>query len=88
MHIENIEFLTLIKKNINNIYVINSGDAKSTINGYILEPNSTYKINFGMLERGSGGEEYFLNKGLISFVPCYEKELIDRLNRIIKGNII
>ena len=45
-----------------------------------------YNISFDVLDRSSnGGQEYFMNKGLVNKIPDKEKELKDKLKDIINN---
>ena len=46
-----------------------------------------YKLTYSVLERDSNDNpEYFMQKDLISYIPNLEKELKNRLEKIIKNN--
>lgn len=82
-HIENIDAIKVIKKSVSTFYIETS--ASATINGYSLKPNTKYKVTLAFLNRSSNpGEEYFLNKPLVPYIPDFESELVNRLNKIIR----
>lgn len=59
--------------------------SKASINGFTLLPSKIYKIEMQVLDRsGNNGEEYFLQKNLVSFLTDKEKELLGKLENIIK----
>lgn len=85
---ENIKSIKLLKKSNSSIYIETEDDA--CINGIQLSAKSIYKIDFQILDRSSNnGEEYFMQKCLIQFIPDYESELKEILSQIIKkGKLI
>lgn len=77
------DVLRVIKKTTNSITVLAEND--TFINGYNLQKGNQYNINFSTF--GSiAGEEYFINKGLLKYLPNKEQCLIDALSQIIKKN--
>lgn len=73
--------LRVIKKTTNSITVLAERD--TLVNGYNLQKGNQYNINFGTF--GSiAGEEYFINKGLLKYLPDMENNLIESLSQIIK----
>lgn len=79
---DNISAINVIKKSNSSIYIETTDDAK--INEYILAKDSIYKIDFSMLDRSSNnGEEYFMQKSLIKYIPDYEEQLYTELKSII-----
>ncbi len=77
------DVLRVIKKTTNSITVLAEND--TFVNGYNLQKGNQYNINFGTF--GSiAGEEYFINKGLLKYLPNKEQCLIDALSQIIKKN--
>ena len=84
MYVENINAITVIKKSNSSMYI--EVNQASKINEYSLEKDSVYKIDFSMLDRSSNnGEEYFMQKSLIQYIPDYEKQLHKHLQKIING---
>ena len=84
-HINNIEYLKIIKKNKNNIYieVLEEG---ATFNNVSLSVGY-YKITFDCINRSSNnGTEYFLQKDLINYIPDKEETLKNILKNIIDSN--
>ena len=80
----NIDAIKLLKKSNSSMYL--KADSDASINGYTLSANKVYKIDFQTLDRsGNDGEEYFMQKNLIKYVPDCEKELKDTLKEIIDG---
>lgn len=83
IEIENPNVLRVIKKTTNSITVLVESD--TFVNGYNLQKGNQYNINFGTF--GSiAGEEYFINKGLLRYLPDMESKLIESLSQIIKKN--
>lgn len=83
IYVENIDNITVIKRNKNNIYI--DVKDKCCINEDELN-KGYYNISFDVLDRGSnGGQEYFMNKGLVNKIPDKEKELKDKLKDIINN---
>lgn len=79
----NINDVTVLKEAEKVMYVEVSSEA--SINGYALQPEKIYKIEMDVLNRNSKkGEEYFLQKNLVSFLIDKEKELISNLETIIE----
>lgn len=75
--------LRVIKKTTNSITVLAERD--TLVNGYNLQKGNQYNINFGTF--GSiAGEEYFINKGLLKYLPNMESNLIESLSQIIRKN--
>lgn len=75
--------LRVIKKTTNSITVLAESD--TFVNGYNLQKGNQYNINFGTF--GSiAGEEYFINKGLLKYLPNMESNLIESLSQIIRKN--
>lgn len=75
--------LRVIKKTTNSITVLAESD--TFVNGYNLQKGNQYNINFGTF--GSiAGEEYFINKGLLKYLPNMERNLIESLSQIIRKN--
>ena len=75
--------LRVIKKTTNSITVLAESD--TFVNGYNLQKGNQYNINFGTF--GSiAGEEYFINKGLLRYLPDMESNLIESLSQIIRKN--
>ena len=75
--------LRVIKKTTNSITVLVESD--TFVNGYNLQKGNQYNINFGTF--GSiAGEEYFINKGLLRYLPDMESNLIESLSQIIRKN--
>ena len=68
-------FLTFLMKIIQFLFV----------NGYKLEKDKQYNINFATFG-AIAGEEYFINRGLLHHLPNKEAELIKSLADIIKNN--
>ena len=61
-------------------------EENASINGYSLVENCIYKIDFQLLDRsGNDGEEYFMQKNLLEFIPDFEEELKNTLSQIIRG---
>ena len=81
--IGNPENLIIIRKNSDSIAVLTTEDVE--INGYKLEKNKQYNLNFGTFGQVAG-EEYFLNKDLVTYLPNKETELIAKLTNVIKAN--
>lgn len=74
--------LRVIKKTTNSITVLVE-ESDTFVNGYNLQKGNQYNINFGTF--GSiAGEEYFINKGLLKYLPDMENNLIESLSQIIK----
>lgn len=83
IYVENIDNITVIKRNKNNIYI--DVKDKCCINEDELN-KGYYNISFDVLDRSSnGGQEYFMNKGLVNKIPDKEKELKDKLKDIINN---
>lgn len=81
---ENISAIKLLKKSTNSMYL--KVDSDASINGHKLYAGKVYKIDFQILDRSSNkGEEYFMQKNLVQYVPDYEKELKNTLKKIING---
>lgn len=75
--------LRVIKKTTNSITVLAESD--TFVNDYNLQKGNQYNINFGTF--GSiAGEEYFINKGLLKYLPNMESNLIESLSQIIRKN--
>ena len=83
MYIENPGNLFVIKKMANAVAVIALEDA--TLNDNDLKKGDQYNINFGTFG-AIAGREYFINKGLLKYLPNKEKELLDILVKVIKRN--
>lgn len=82
--IENIQAIKVLKKSMSSMYIQTEGNA--SINGFPLDENSIYKIDFQLLDRSSNdGEEYFMQKNLLQFIPDFEEELKNTLSQIIRG---
>lgn len=85
LYIDNINEINVIKKSHSSIYIKTTN--KAQINEYSLLPNSIYRIDFSTLDRSSNnGEEYFLQKSLISHILSFEDELKRKLKSIIDAN--
>lgn len=83
IEISNPDVLRVIKKTTNSITVLAEND--TFVNGYNLQKGNQYNINFCTF--GSiAGEEYFINKGLLKYLPNKKQSLIDALSQIIKKN--
>lgn len=83
IEIGNPDVLKVIKKTTNSIIVL--AEENTFVNGYNLQKGNQYNINFGTF--GSiAGEEYFINKGLLKYLPDMENNLINSLAQIIKKN--
>ena len=81
--IENIQAIKVLKKSMSSMYIQTEGNA--SINGFPLDENSIYKIDFQLLDRSSNdGEEYFMQKNLLQFIPDFEEELKNTLSQIIR----
>lgn len=83
IEITNPNALKVIKKTNNAITVIAEEDV--FVNGYKLEKDKQYNINFATFG-AIAGEEYFINRGLLHHLPNKEAELITSLADIIKNN--
>ena len=84
LYVENISALSVIKKSNSSIYL--EAKDSATINEFCLEKNGIYKIDFSMLDRSSNnGEEYFMQKSLIQYIPDFENQLKHQLKLIING---
>jgi len=81
--VENEDKIIVIKKTNNAISVLANEDA--SINGYTLLKGKQYNINFGTFG-GIAGEEYFINKDVIKYLPSKKNQLIDSLAEVIKNN--
>ncbi len=79
--IENASSIKIIKKTNDAIAVLALEEAK--VNGYVLEKGKQYNINFGTFG-AVAGEEYFINKPVLDYLPDKEQELIHSLAEIIK----
>lgn len=80
INIENAENLIVVKKTNNAVAVLALEDAR--INDHPLQKGNQYNINFGTF--GSiAGKEYFLNKGLLKYLPNQEYNLIQALADVI-----
>ena len=53
------------------------------VNGHKLEKGSQYNINFAIFG-AIAGDEYFINKGLVDYLPDKEVEMLESLSQIIK----
>lgn len=83
IYVESIDNITVVKRNKNNIYI--DVKDKCCINEDELN-KGYYNISFDVLDRSSnGGQEYFMNKGLVNKIPDKEKELKDKLKDIINN---
>lgn len=79
----NINAIKIIKKISSGYYV--KADDFASINMFQMTPNGIYKITTATLGRESNhGDEYFLQKELLKFIPSKEKELKDNLKKFIK----
>ena len=80
--------MTIVYPNIfgySSMYIKVSENA--SINGYELSAEGIYKIDFQMLDRSSNdGEEYFMQKALIQYVPDAQAELKEILQKFIEGD--
>ena len=82
--IENIQAIKVLKKSMSSMYI--KTEENASINGYSLVENCIYKIDFQLLDRsGNDGEEYFMQKNLLEFIPDFEEELKNTLSQIIRG---
>ncbi len=83
LYIDNIDAIKIIKKSNSSIYIKTS--AISQINNFKLNANSIYRIDFAVLDRSSNsGEEYFMQKSLVSYVPSYFENLKNDFRMIIQ----
>lgn len=81
--IENIQAIKVLKKSMSSMYI--KTEENASINGYPLVENCIYKIDFQLLDRSSNdGEEYFMQKNLLEFIPDFEEELKNTLSQIIR----
>lgn len=81
--IENIQAIKVLKKSMSSMYI--KTEENASINGYPLVENCIYKIDFQLLDRSSNdGEEYFMQKNLLQFIPDFEEELKNTLSQIIR----
>ena len=81
--IENIQAIKVLKKSMSSMYI--KTEENASINGFPLDENSIYKIDFQLLDRSSNdGEEYFMQKNLLQFIPDFEEELKNTLSQIIR----
>lgn len=81
-HIKNISAITVIKKSEKILYI--EVKKLAAINEYKLEKNFVYKIEFDRLDRSSNkGEEYFMQKDLVKYLPNFKDELEEQLTKII-----
>ncbi len=82
---DNISALQIVKRNKKNFYVKPTQNVK--INTKDLQAGTTYKIELDILDRsGNLGQEYFLQKDLISFIPSKKEQLESELSKIIAEN--
>lgn len=81
--IRNIENLEYIRNSGSSVTVVAKG--KSEINGYALEENKVYIIEFNKMKRGANSsDEFFMNKNLAKLIPNQEKALLDTIEKFIK----
>ena len=80
----NIDAITILKKSMSSIYIKVSDDV--ILNDINLSKNTTYKIQFTILDRSSNnGVEYFMQKSLVSYIKDYRENLEKELEIIING---
>lgn len=80
-----INDIIVLKKNKNCIYVKAIADVQ--LNEIQLNKDKKYKLSYSLLERDSNDKpEFFMQKELIKYIPSYEKELKQILEKIIKDN--
>ena len=80
-----IKDIVILKKNKDCIYIRATADV--LLNEVLLEKDKMYKLTYSVLERDSNDNpEYFMQKDLINYIPNLEKELKNRLEKIIKNN--
>lgn len=80
-----INDIIVLKKNKNCIYVKAIADVQ--LNEIQLNKDKKYKLSYSLLERDSNEKpEFFMQKELIKYIPSYEKELKQILEKIIKDN--
>lgn len=82
--VSNPESIKVIGKTKDSI-IVSIKKNGSKINGFEMEPNKQYNINFGTLGEVSG-EEYFINKYLSLILPNKEDELVNKIATIIANN--
>ena len=75
--------IKIIRKNSNSLVVEAVNDTE--VNGIKLEKNKQYNLNFGVFGQ-IAGEEYFLNKDLVGYLPNKQAELVAKLANVIKTN--
>ena len=69
---------------MSSIYIKVSDDV--ILNDINLSKNTTYKIQFTILDRSSNnGVEYFMQKSLVSYIKDYRENLEKELEIIING---
>ena len=75
--------IKIIRKNSNSLVVEAVNDTE--VNGIKLEKNTQYNLNVGVFGQ-IAGEEYFLNKDLVGYLPNKQAELVAKLANVIKTN--
>ena len=82
---DDINAIIITKRTKSSLYVETSRECK--LNDITLLPNKRYKISYTILERSDNPkDEYFMQKSLIDYIPCFMDELNDTLKNIIAEN--
>lgn len=81
---DDISKIVVLKKSNSSMYLKTLGQV--AFNEYELEKDAVYKVDFSILDRSSNdGEEYFMQKSLVSHIPDYEKTLLNKLAEIVEN---
>lgn len=82
IYVENIQNIEFVKNSKSSITVYTRG--KAVINDTEIDTHKTYIIKFQLLDRSSNnGEEYFMNKSIISRIPNEEARMLDEIKQYI-----
>lgn len=82
---DKIDAISITKRNKSTLYIEVS--EKCIFNDMVLIPEMRYKISFATLERNDNpNDEYFIQKSLTPYIPCFEEELSNKFKTIINEN--
>ena len=77
-----INTIKIIKRNKDNIYIMSTSD--NYFNEIFMLKNNLYKVSYSVLEReNNDGEEYFMQKELLKYIPDLAEKLKEELSLLI-----
>ena len=83
-YVEKIQSIKVIK--LNKLAMMIKAMDDNNINGVQLEKGKCYLLTYSCLPREGSGEEYFMQKDIVSLVDSFENELTEKLKQIIINN--